>query len=803
MKFYILGMISLLCFNLSSQPEVKQHIRITENFNKNWKFQLADSIGFKEPEFDDTNWRILDVPHDWSREFDFDQKNSGRNAWLPGGIAWYRKEFTLPESYRDKHIEIQFDGVYRHAQIYVNGEHVGNQYDGYTSFYYDISLFLKFDEPNHIAVRVDNSVQPNSRWYTGSGIYRNTWLRVTDELHIRNWGTSITTPKITKEEATVAIETTVENYKGNVDFELETVIYNAEGLKVGATSSQVHAGLLKNYQVDQQIIISSPELWSDETPVLYTALSKIIVGGKVVDDYTSVFGIRTIEFDAEKGFFLNGKNKKLKGLCIHHDAGVLGAAVPVEVWKRRLQNLKDIGCNAIRTAHNPASPELMDVFDEMGFLVMDEFVDKWYDNESRAKKGGNFFNPNGFGDPNFYLEWKENYRRTIFRDRNHPSVIMWSVGNENHSPDDARQSFGLKKYTNFVRTLDPTRPVISGMERGKDKNPAEKVDDIIKTTKYMDLVALNYGEQWNEAIAERNPGKAYVSTESYIYFSSSEEKRFSNIEKLPWFDVLENDHNIGAFLWTGIDYLGESRKFPKLGTDTGLLDIAGFRKERSYLYQAFWTDTPMVRIAVYEGDTNDFSTSGKWYWPPINETWNLEQGKPYDLVTYTNCESVDLYVNGKKIGNKKLADVPNWIMKWRKVNYQPGIVKAVGIINGKEVCKFEIKTHNKPKKINFKIVEEEISTNDIVQIELCILDKKGVLVNNQETELNIQLLGDGKILGISNGNISDTTRFTNTTSIKTKKGRCLIVLKTGHKKGKLQLTAQSEKLKNSIEIKVN
>ncbi|UMB54049.1 DUF4982 domain-containing protein [Lutibacter sp. A64] len=797
----------LLTVNIGAQIKPDLKVRKKENFNKNWKFILNDTLEFSNENFYDTNWRNIELPHDWSVEHEFSEENSGRNAWLPGGIGWYRKEFILPDNYKNKQIEIQFDGVYRHSQIWINGEHVGIQYDGYTSFYFDISPYLKFGEKNVIVVKVDNSVQPNCRWYSGSGIYRNTWLLISDKLHIANWGTYITTPEVSKEKAIVNIETTVENFKGNVDFNLKTIVYNSKGENVGFAVTEINATLMKKYTLEQQITIDSPKLWSDRTPNMYVAITQIVVDNKVVDDYKSNFGIRSIRFDAEKGFFLNGKNIKMKGVSLHHEAGVLGAAVPIEVWERRLKTLKDIGCNAIRTAHNPAAPEFMDLCDKMGFLVMNEFVDKWYDNVPYANSDltSTFFNPNGFGDSNFYLEWQKNYQQTVFRDRNHPSVIIWSVGNENHSPGDNRQNYGLKKYASFVRTLDPTRPVISGMERGRDGDPTEKVNDIIESCSYMDLIALNYGEQWCKEIGSRKPGKPYVSTESYVYFNSTPEKRFANIEKSPWLDVLENDFNMGLFLWSGIDYLGESKKYPKLGTDTGLLNLAGFRKEVSYLYEAFWSEKPMVRIAVYEGDADDFSTSGRWGVPPMNETWNLEKGKAYDLVTYTNCESVDLYLNGKKLGNKKLSEIDNFIMKWRAINYLPGTIKAVGIINGKEVCEFALNTAGKPHHFNFNTYKKEgLKGGDIVQVEVEVVDEKGNLIGHKETELNFKIEGDAEIIGVTNGSIDDTTDYFNTISRFTKKGKCLVIIKiTNSANNNIKLKVSSKTIKQEVVFKLN
>ncbi|WP_010180530.1 glycoside hydrolase family 2 TIM barrel-domain containing protein [Aquimarina agarilytica] len=800
-KWFLVGFISLMHSQnyknfIALKPDLAK-TRIAEDFNKNWKFILSDSTEFKDDNFNDSDWKTLNVPHDWSIEHAFNEKNSGRNAWLPGGIGWYRKTVQIPKEYIDKEFKIEFDGVYKNSTLWVNGHYVGNQHDGYTSFYYNISPFLNFGGENTFALRVDNSTQPNCRWYSGSGIYRNVRLTITSKLAVEQWGTFITTPKVSESLAEISIQTKLRNYDDSTNFNLETTIYNTSGelIKTLKTTEKIDRKSTKD--IYQNLSINNPQLWSIESPELYIAKSKIIINTNVVDEYETTFGIRSIEFHPTKGFFLNGKNLKLKGVCLHNDGGVLGVAVPIEIWKRRLGKLKDIGCNAIRAAHNPPSPEFLDLCDTMGFLVMNEFVDKWNSdtiNDKKQKGLNNFFNPNGFGDPYFEFEWQKNYQATIERDRNHPSVIMWSVGNENYPPEAKEQVQGLRKYTSFVRNLDATRPVISGMERGLDSKVEDKINAIINATNEMDLIALNYGEQWCKAIGNKNPDKPFVSTESYRYFNSSPEKRFANIERSPWIDVLENTHNMGLFLWVGIDYLGESKKFPKLGSDSGLLNTAGFKKAASYLYQAFWTEKPMVRIAVYEGDSNDFSTSGRWGWPAINETWNFEKGKHLDVVTYTNCESVNLYLNNKLIGNKKLSDFPNWIMKWQDLTYEKGTLKAVGIIKGKEVCEFQLKTAGAPQKIDFKVHGTAYKADEIIQIEISVLDSKGVLVSQTPVNLSFDIEGDAKILALDNGDIYDITTASTIQSKKTNNGKCLVILKTGKKEGaKLKVSSKGIK----------
>lgn len=749
--------------------------RITENFNQNWKFKLEDKASFCERGLDDNSWRTLTLPHDWSVEANFSKENSGRNAWLPGGIAWYRKSFLLPDNYKGKSIEIQFDGVYKNATLWVNQNPIGVQHDGYTSFRYDITELLSFEEENTIAVRVDNSTVPNCRWYSGSGIYRNVWLNVTSPTHIETWGTFISTPEVSEQDATVKIVSTVRTMDEAQDLNIETKIYASDGKQVAELTSTMKIGNYQSADITQFLKVENPDLWSVETPEIYSASTFVKSGNEILDEYLSTFGIRTIEFDAEEGFFLNGKNIKMKGVCLHHDAASLGGAVPDEVWVRRLQKLKAIGCNAIRTAHNPASPEFMTMCDTMGFLVMNEFVDKWNKPYRKNAPQDPYFNVQ-MADPNFIVEWQRNYEQTIRRDRNHPSVIMWSVGNENHPSGSTSQNDGLRRYASFVRSLDPTRPVISGMERGKDvKNVEQKVDDIIESCKYMDLIALNYGEQWCKSIIDKKPGKAFVSTESYRYYNSTPLKRYANVERSPWFDVVNNQANMGLFLWPGISYLGESRNWGRIGSG-GLFDFAGFPSSDAYLYKAFWSEKPTLHIEVYDKQPENMS---QWGIPVMHQNWNLPKDTIVNLVTYTNCETVDLYLNNKKIDSQNLSDFPSWIMNWNDIPYKPGILKAVGKINGKAVCETVIATTGKLNHIEMNADKLGVKPGDIIHVELFLRDKKGRKITHTEEELQFKLEGKATILALENGNNSDLTPFTNKKTKTTHKGRCLCIIKVG------------------------
>ncbi|WOO40615.1 sugar-binding domain-containing protein [Rubellicoccus peritrichatus] len=753
------------------------------SFNSDWKFflgeadHLAQMVGF-----DDEEWRVLNVPHDWSIEQPFSKDNPPQNAWLPGGIGWYRKQFELSAEDASQYVELQFDGVYKHAKVWVNGEFVGVQYDGYTSFYFDISPYVK-EGTNLIAVRADNSLQPNCRWYTGSGIYRNVWLTVKEPLHVENWGTYITTPKVSNSEAQVNVVTTITNRMESYSaFTLYTEIIDSAGEIVAkGTSAETLIGAGQSVDVEQSFDVFHPKLWSIDSPQLYTAVSKVMVAGEVTDTYESRFGIREIIFDAEKGFFLNGENMKMKGVNLHAEASTFGSAVPAEVWERRLRGLKAAGCNAIRTAHNAMGPEFMALCDELGFLVMDEFVDKWDHPQ--------------FADPYFGLEWRKNFRETIRRDRNHPSVVIWSVGNENYPAGSQKQTEGLELYCDFVRSIDPTRPVVSGMERGLDMDPTQKVDDILESTQHMDLIGMNYGDQWVKRIGHRNPGKAFISTESYTYYGSTETERWAHVERSPWFDVVENDHNVGLFLWVGIEYLGEipaegPLSWPEIFCWPGhFLDSAGFRTPMFYQYQALWTDEPMVYIGVYDRDTY---FSKDWGAPVIMGNWNHPDGTELDLVTYTNCEFLDLYLNGRKIGRQKLADFSNWVMNWYSVAYEPGTLRAVGIRNGEEVCSFEIRTAGDPEQIELKADYESVSSGDIIHVEVQLLDANGIPVVHTDRELDFKVEG-GEVIALDNGALTALDEMQARTRRSSFGGKCLAVIRVIEEQ--VNLTVDSKGLK--------
>lgn len=757
------------------------------SLDEDWTFNLGDPAMAQDAAFDDSGWRTLNVPHDWSIECGFSKTNSHRNAWMQGGIGWYRKQFTLPASDEGRHVELQFDGVYKHARVWVNGEPVGFQGDGYTSFYFDITPHVHFGKPNTIAVRVDNSVQPNCRWYTGSGIYRHVWLTVKDPLHVENWGTAVTTPVITKSEAAVQVQTELANRGSkHAKFELETRIMNDAGEQVAATKSAHLLGPDQTIQAKQDLQVFSPKLWSLESTTLYTAISRITAGGKVLDEYSTPFGIREIRFDAKNGFFLNGENMKMKGVCLHSDAGTFGAAVPERVWEVRLQKLKSMGVNAVRTAHNAMAPEFMDLCDEIGLLVMDEFVDKWDHPE--------------FADPYFHTEWQRNFGETVRRDRNHPSVVIWSVGNENHHPGTPEQNAGLEAYCNYVRSIDSSRPVVSGMPR-PNGDPEKIVDGILDSCRHMDLIGMNYGLQWSKRIADRNPGMAFVSTESYVYYGSTETDRWAFLERPPWFDVEEHDSNIGLFLWAGIKYLGE---IPAVGKNPdswpnifcwpgAFLDSAGFRLPESYYYESLWTDEPMVYTAVID---HDAWHNKRWGVPVMNPTWNHEKGAELDLVTYSNCETVELFLNDRRIGRQKMSDFSTRKMHWYGIPYEAGTLKTVGYRDGKKVCETELKTAGKPERMKLVCGQEKIYPGAVCHVEVQLLDKHGNAVNHADRELEFEING-GQVIALDNGTLTALDTMKEFKVRTTSRGRCMAILKVDDDSSTLSLTVRGKGMKSA------
>ena len=776
--------------------------------DRDWKFFLGDDKNASNVSFDDNAWRTLDLPHDWSIEGDFkkDAPTGGGGGYLPTGIGWYRKQFTLPSSVKGKEVSIQFDGVYMNSEVWINNHYLGIRPNGYISFVYDLTPYLVAGK-NTIAVRVDNSVQPNSRWYSGSGIYRNVWLNITNPLHIAQWGTYITTPDVSTASATVDIKTKVENAGIDVSSAvLTSTILDENGHEVASDKTLVSLTSKTANEYSQQVTVSSPMLWSVEEPHLYTLHSVIRSGKKVIDDQTSTFGIRKLEYSAINGFMLNGKRVKMNGVCLHHDGGLVGAAVPIKIWETRLKLLKDMGCNAIRTSHNPVAPEFLDLCDKMGFLVMDEAFDAW---ETKKVKYDYHLH---------FDDWAQiDLNDQIHRDRNHPSVVLWSAGNE--IPDQSKDK-GVDLLKSLVATFhreDPTRPVTTA----NDGIAADSNSTKLAFMQDEDIVGYNYVDRWHERrdlfySIDRydHPEWKMIGTESESLGNALEYSLGKDTSRVRpnytsdmiraeqlWKFVAIHDYVIGDFMWTGIDYLGEAR-WPGRSAGSGEIDMINLPKDGFYFYQSQWTDKPVLHLLP------------KWNWPG-------REGQIIPVLAYTNCDTVELFVNGKSYGIKvqefpRQGNSYTWIryakphvnnttadlhLSW-DVAYEPGVIKAVGRKNGKQVIIDEIHTTGKPAALRITTDSSQIDANgsDVALIHVDIVDDQGNVVPDADNMLNFSVSGNGKLLGVDNGNGRDDNSF-KLTNRKAFKGHAFAVLQASRTPGDIVLTVQADGL-NSQSIKI-
>jgi len=799
-KIFIIAVLLLIASNvLQAKTEPARYHLLMD---RNWKFFLGDDKNASASDFNDNAWRSLDLPHDWSIEGEFkkDAPTGGGGGYLPTGIGWYRKQFTLPASVRGKQVSIQFDGVYMNSEVWINNHYLGKRPNGYISFNYDLTPYL-IPGKNIIAVRVDNSLQPNSRWYSGSGIYRHVWLNITNPVHVVQWGTYITTPNADSSSATVNVKTTIENSGQAIDnATLISIIYDENGHEVTNAKIPVSLTAKTSGVFEQQVQVASPALWSVNAPHLYTMHSVIRLGKKTIDDFQSTFGIRKLEYSAINGFLLNGKRIKMNGVCLHHDGGCVGAAVPIKIWETRLKLLKDMGCNAIRTSHNPVAPEVLDLCDKMGFLVMDEAFDAW---ESGKVKN----------DYHLYFdEWSQiDLADQIHRDRNHPSVVLWSAGNE--IPDQTSDK-GVELLKALLATFhkeDPTRPVTTA----NDDIAADSNSTKLAFMEAEDIVGYNYVDRWHERrelyySIDRydHPNWKIIGTESESLRNPPTYSLGADINtvrpnyvagmvrsELLWKYVAVHDYVIGDFMWTGIDYLGEAR-WPGKGASSGEIDMTNRPKDGYYFYQSQWTDKPVLHLLPH------------W-------NWKGREGQIIPVLAYTNCDTVELFVNGRSYG-MKMQEFPRQgnSGKWNKyakpevnmttadlhltwdVAYEPGTIKAVGRKNGKQVIVEEIQTAGSPYALRISPDSSRVNANgkDVALVNIDVVDEKGNIVPDADNLINFKVTSNGKLQGVDNGNQRDDNAF-NLPYRKAFNGHAYAVVQAGDKSGDIQLSVESEGLK--------
>jgi beta-galactosidase len=787
--------------------------RLDVDFDTGWRFHLGDVQDAQATAFDDNEWRSLDLPHDWSIEgtYDANAPTGGAGGYLPTGIGWYRKHFTLPLSMAGRRVWAEFHGVYENSTVWLNGQRLGTRPFGYISFYYDLTPRLA-QGVNVLAVRVDNSQQPNSRWYSGSGIYRHVRLVAVGPVHVAHWGAYVTMPEVSTESATINVRTVVENDNPGAagTGEVRQTVLDGQGKEVARVEGE--CGSVEPGQqtcIEQQVKVDSPSLWSIQTPVLYTLRTSVLNDGVVIDEVATRIGIRKIEYDVDRGFLLNGQRVKMKGVCLHHEAGCVGAAVPIGVWQRRLTTLKAMGCNAIRTSHNPPAPEFLDLCDRLGLLVMDEAFDEWKIGKTR------------FGYNQYFDEWAEtDLEAMLRRDRNHPSVVMWSVGNEIREQPRPGGEEPLRKLVAICHTEDPTRPVTVGCDNiaadGGSTTPA--------FLEFLDIVGYNYVDRWHERRElyysidrQAHPDWRFIGTESVAVRGFRGSWSLGNdpatvrpnyttgmirAEQL-WKFVATRDYVIGDFMWTGIDYLGETR-WPSRLAGSGVLDLCGFPKDSYYFYQSQWTSEPMVYLLPH------------WNWPG-------REGRTIPVLAYSNCDAVDLFLNGKSLGEKRLefprqGNSGNWYrydrppvnattadlhLAW-DVPYAPGVLKAIGRRGGREVCTQEVRTAGAPAAIRLSADPNTVAANgaDVVHVKVEILDAGGVLVPTADDLVQFAIDGQGRLIGVDNGNPIDHESY-QAPQRRAYNGLALAIVQALRKEGTIRVTAQAAGLQPaSIEVQV-
>jgi len=784
-----------------------------ENFDLNWKFHLGDVPGGEKPGFPDQEWRRLDLPHDWSIEGSFKPDNPATNAGaaLPGGIGWYRKTFSVTDT-KSKHRFIRFDGVYMNSTVWLNGHQLGNRPFGYSTFEYDMTPYL-LEGSNVVAVKVDNSLQPNSRWYSGSGIYRHVWLTSTSPVHVSLWGTYVTTPNVSEKVSRVQVETAVSNEKQEKTMvRIISSILDKNGKKVASQVQMAKIEPNTQLKINTNFKVDGPQLWSIEHPYLYRLASEVYEGKELRDTYYTTFGIRSIQFRSDSGFFLNNKCVKVKGVCMHHDLGYLGAALNTRALIRQLEILKSMGCNGIRTSHNPPSPDLLDLCDQMGFVVMDEAFDVW--NLEKMKYDYHIY----------FKEWHEkDLSDMVLRDRNHPSVFLWSIGNE--IPEKNHTKYGgaaiAKELDGIIKRNDKTRfttSAFAGVWRADTTFMSDKVD----------VIGINYTVERYPEEKAKHPDGFFIASETtsslsdrgiYHFPADSAMKptpdlhcsSFDNrgtyydrpatmITQTTWRAVRETPYVAGLFIWTGFDYFGEpAYPFPSISSSYGIVDLCGFPKDVFYFYKSQWTIEPVLHLFPH---------------------WNWKAGQLIDVIAYTNCDEVKLYLNDKLIGKQVFANTKidyktnQWdkpidlgegqklSLDW-KVPFVPGTLKAEGYKNGKLILTDVLKTAGDPSKIELVADRSTISADgkDLAYITVKITDKNGNMVPTADNLVHFDLEGEGQIVGVGNGN-PISLEPAKGIERRAFSGMCQVIIQSTPKNGKIILKASSLGLSDQI-IKLN
>lgn len=765
-------------------------------FDDGWKFYRGGAQRAEDTAFDDSRWRNVDLPHDWSIEdlpgtqspFSADAISQVSGGFTVGGTGWYRKTFSMPVAQKGKSVLIQFDGVYMNADIWLNGTHVGTHPYGYTSFWFDLTKLVRFDGPNVLAVQVKNEGQ-NSRWYSGSGIYRHVWLKTCEGVYLSPWGIGLSTPSISNSAAIVHINVPVENTLPNkVGYTILTRLLGPSGKEAGRQESEQSQEAALRMVTTQDIRVKSPVLWSLDSPALYTAITEIYSDNVLIDRVETRFGIRAISFDATNGFRLNGTTLKLKGGCLHHDNGPLGARAYDRAEMRRVQLLKASGFNAVRCAHNPPSPAFLEACDRLGMLVIDEAFDMW-------RIGNNPY------DYHLWFEewWQRDIESLVLRDRNHPSVILWSIGNEIRDMENPAVVAVARSLANYVRQLDSTRPVTAAVN-----NLRPQKDTFFST---LDVCGYNYaagGDHGQSSIYSqdhlRMPGRVMFGSESYALESFD-----------AWMGVVNNSWVVGDFVWTAFDYIGEAsigwrgywqekNFYPWNLAWCGDIDICGWKRPQSYYRDAMWKDDQLsvfVKPPQPSFPINpDKQSWSKWEWYDAVADWNWigHEGQPLDVTAYSSCEQTELFLNGKSLGKKPTGRASRYRATW-KVPYQQGELRAVGYRAGKTVAAQVIQTSGPVTRLRLSADTDTLRANnqDLCYVTVEVIDAQGRIQPKADALVRFKIEGPGSIAAVGNANPISTESY-QLPERHAWRGRCLTIIKASQNAGSIKLTATVEGL---------
>ncbi|MBN1465054.1 DUF4982 domain-containing protein [candidate division KSB1 bacterium] len=799
--------IYVILFTLRCGQDSRTPARQCENLNSEWRFHRGDLPDAFQSDFDDSNWRELDLPHDWSIEGPFSPEWASGTGYLPGGIGWYRKQFTIPLEKGDRKIYIYFHGIYNNSQVWINGHHLGERPNGYISFQYDLTPHLQVGDTNTLAVRVDHSQYADSRWYTGSGIYRTVELISTAKLHIKQWGVYAATPRVSAEEAQLDIQTSLINEgEGTREISLQQVLRYKNRL-IEQTSMPVTLAAGADTVLQQSMMIK-PQLWDVEAPNLYALQTSIVSDGELIDDVETRIGFRDIRFDADSGFYLNGVNLKFKGVCLHHDAGCLGAAVPLGVWDRRLELLKEMGSNAIRTSHNPVASDFLDLCDAKGFLVIDEVFDEWELPKRKWVAGWNVGEPSYAGYAENFADWHvQDLTDQILRDRNHPSVIMWSIGNEIDYPNDPYTHEILNTESNpqtwatfdkylphanrlgeiarelvgIVKRYDTSRPVTAGLASALMANETGYADA-------LDVAGYNYQEFRYPQDHLAYPNRPLYGSENGMALGA-------------WKAVIDNEFIMGQFLWTGIEYMGEAGRYPSRNSTSGTIDLAGNKKTEFYFRQSLWSDEPMVYIGVDEY-REETGAGGLWRHKRAEPHWNWPADQKVRVKAFTNCDSVELFLNDESLGSRRLADSPERILHWDVV-FASGVLKAVASKGDRRVTA-ELRTAGAPAKL---LAESDIAVlkaeaQDVAHILVRIVDEENIPVFAADNRIVCEVKGPARLLGMEDANSRNVEDYQDDSQA-AHHGRILLYIQAGDQAGVAQIDVSAEGLQgDSVTLRI-